>query len=160
MSWPPKAGAAWERAEAERRRTGPPVAATLTIDLKLSPSERMTLAGHLADSASMARSAYLAGNVHDRTAEVVAMVEAIAEAAGKPGATQIPVRLDAEQCRRVRSWLCSSKERAGDLRGVGESIAGIIGDWERITKYSPAAEAAEEARPPRVAAEGGGWTAA
>ena len=152
-----RAGASFERSEAERRRNGPVIVGAFRFELNLSPGERMALAGHLADSASMARSGYLTGQVEPRTAAVVAMVEAIAGAVSQPGPAAIPVELNAEQCRRVRSFLRSSQERAGDIRGVGEAIAVLVAAWEKLTRFDADAVAAEQARPARVAADTGGW---
>ena len=157
MNWPIRAGAAWERAEVERRRTGPPVKTTLKLDLQLTDRERMILAAHLADSATMARRAHENGGYMERVARIVTVLEAITEAAGKPGPAQIPVQLDQEQCRHIRGVLRASQVRAGDIRGLGETIAAIITAWERCTGYSPQQEAAEAARPPRIAADTGGW---
>ena len=152
-----RAGAGYERAEAERRRNGPVIVGAFRFELNLSPGERMALAGHLADSAQMARSGYLTGQVEPRTAAVVAMVEAIAGAVSQPGPAAIPVELNAEQCRRVRGVLRAAQERAGDIRGVGEAIAHIVTAWEKLTRFNADAELAEQARPPAIAADDGGW---
>jgi hypothetical protein len=131
------------------------------LDLQLPPAGRARVAAHLAESASMIRSAYSAGQAHRPAGEVVDVAERIAVAVADPsGRASVTFRLDEGQCRKVRKWLDAARERAGDLQGAGEVIGRIQREWDLATGYSARREAAEAARPPRVALESGGWDAA
>jgi hypothetical protein len=140
---------------------GETIVSKFQLDLQLPPADRARVAAHLGESASMIRSAYSAGQAHPATAEAVDVAERIAVAVADPsGRASVTFRLDEGQCRKVRKWLDASRERAGDLQGAGEVIGRIMREWDLCVGFNPRREAAEAARPPRVALESGGWDAA
>jgi hypothetical protein len=145
-------------AQAPTDRKGTPVAGKFAVELQLGPADRARVAAHLAESAVMLKSAYLAGAAHPPTAEIVDFAERLAAAVGDSTAVAtVAFAFDRDQALKIRRWLLAAKERSGDVPAVGEAVGRLVREWDLATGFNPRREAADAARPPRVVAETGGW---
>jgi len=143
-------------AEVERRRQGKPVDGEFKFQLRLSVPDRADLARHLRDSAAMARGGYSQGGVIPETETMLRVLEAVAAATAAEGAQSVKVALRTPQCATIRRVLKASQVRAGDAVWA-DVIGRLVALWEKFYGHSEAAEAEAAGRPPRFAADEGGW---
>ena len=146
------------RAEVERRRQGKQINGEFRFDLSLSPGGRVALGHHLAESASAARSGYAMGGRVEATEQLLTVLDQIAAAAATDGAQAVRVDLRSPQCEAIRRVLKASETRAGDA-SWSHALVALVASWEKFYGWSDAAEAEAAGRPPRAAADTGGWVA-
>jgi len=140
-------------AEAERQRRRP-VAGRFTFRLP-GGSDAVEVARHLDGSAARARGGYAAGQHHEPTQAVIDVLQAIADAA-EDDQPSVDVVLDQWGAQRVHGVLKASAERATES-DVRNAVEAVLRQWDQFSAYRPEAEIIDASRPPRVAADDGGW---
>lgn len=151
------------RAELARRRKVEAVVASMKVNMNLLPRDRAELAAHLADSASAVNSAHKMGGFLQSTAEVVAMLEAIATAVASPEPVTVPIQLDSIQVATIHRVLAEGSleraRKAGGGEALIEGLHQVAALWDRAAHYRPDREEMQAQLPPRVVADQGGWPA-